>query len=1248
MKKKIPALLCALACVFSSVDFSVLKTEAVSQVNIYTLPNSKIINKALTKEDDEDLQFLSISNPLSFSAASNERESSQLIIQSSANLSNIEIITADMISDKNGKITKDNISVSFEHYLYLDPNKKGYWALSKKDGYYPDPLIPYNVAKAAGTNKLDTSNGKNQGIWFTLNIPEGTDPGTYSSNFTLKYKINNTVQSVTVPVKVNVFDFELPDETSGKSYFKDYRGVSKDRDKPVYKDMAGFDNINDYSYAVSDFLDDRKLSNGNTGATFWYVKNLDKDLDKLYNYVTDPMKKAPYYNLKTNWTKQTGDIRFSRYDYWNSDEKNAVLGMEHIMKGIVDKSIEKETDLLQYAYLYCPQTDEPGGNDPDANEKVLVNAKIFEDTKKAVYNYIEEKCGNSVIGKRLKSSLEDVIYLPTIAPASKNSSTLSKTMDSKPTNAYYTMLYDGLDAGKVITETFKDVYPDGYTEGALKKTYTVTVDSSFKVKSYCPLFNDFTENKINDFYPKDLNTTLNAANSSEYKMWWYSCMSHATASLAGYLITGNDGEIEKGKTFKGNSLSIARANKWQQYKLGISGELYWAVDEYDSIEESEDNGFCTTYDCFATTNPKQIENDGILIYPNYYYLTQRNVSSSNALALCNDPANTYFSSSVRLENLSEASDDYDYLVYAEELINELKYGGVNTNSYKNEIDRICSTLFDDCDYSDGKATSSNLNTARNDLAELIVEMKHIAEGTENMISADYTDRISFTPVSSWKTSNKAVSFKYKLNDKNYSRKNPYISVKLLADDGTEVSAAVPISFENTSSQNGMVTECEDGWKEYTLILNDLSPVSGSKGKETASGLVLSNPNFFEVKDITVSDVVDASNNKTVSLKLPSAVSDWSKGGAVVTFKMKALSKVSSSQSVSAYFTHQSPSKRTTNYCSINYYTGSSQYGKAVKLSDGWIKATLPLSEFSQGESGGISVSCDNLVFKSGGVKFAVSELEVTNEITGSSYKGKQTFQSSEGFFEPLANWHESGKVLSFDYYMTRTQTSSKNTAVLSLMQINGAWTRLNSYITIDLNAKTVKCDSKICGTVTDKKDGWYNISIPLDSIGINTKEGANANMTLNALHFKADSVYKSFAIDNISIVNGISNGKNQTIECKDIHTENWKNSGKKMSFEFLPAAGDSNNITFKFSLCESDWHRVIDPVSITVTSGSGKANYGTVTRLSDGWYRYTADLSAIGLNTSRLEKSNGSETVDILYIDKPSQIFEMRELKVRY
>lgn len=193
MKKRILACICALTCILSSTDLSVMKTEAASPVSFYVLPNTKILKKNET--DSSEMSALNYSNPLSFSAAANERESAQLLLQSSSNVSNIEIITSDLVSDKNDIITKDNVSAAFEHYIYLDPDSTGFWALNKKDGYYPDPLIPYNVAKAAGGNKLDVSKGKNQGIWFTLNVPKGTNPGIYSSNFTIKYTVNNSSQS---------------------------------------------------------------------------------------------------------------------------------------------------------------------------------------------------------------------------------------------------------------------------------------------------------------------------------------------------------------------------------------------------------------------------------------------------------------------------------------------------------------------------------------------------------------------------------------------------------------------------------------------------------------------------------------------------------------------------------------------------------------------------------------------------------------------------------------------------------------------------------------------------------------------------------------------------------------------------------------------------------------------------------------------------------------------------------------------
>ena len=172
----------------------------------------------------------------------------------------------------------------------------------------------------------------------------------------------------------------------------------------------------------------------------------------------------------------------------------------------------------------------------------------------------------------------------------------------------------------------------------------------------------------------------------------------------------------------GNSLAIVRANKWQQYKLGIEGELHWAVDCYS---DSNNKYLSNVWTDLSTA--KYIE--GLLVYPLYsLYTNTLGLSDAQANDELMQKYSDRFASSIRLENISESIDDYDYLCYANQLINKCRIieddldESVDLDSYVAKINKIYDTLFDDVNYDDN-VTSEKITKAKNDLAGIITSLQ---------------------------------------------------------------------------------------------------------------------------------------------------------------------------------------------------------------------------------------------------------------------------------------------------------------------------------------------------------------------------------------------------------------------------------------------------------------------------------------------------------------------------------------------
>ena len=146
---------------------------------------------------------------IKMNAAANEDEPAQII--SAANdeeVSSYEIEVVDLVSESGAKIEKKNIEVYSAYYNRIALSTVGY-----PSGWYPDILIRMKDRVDYGDNQI--AKNENQSIWFNVYVPKGTVAGEYKGEFLLT--INN--KEYKMPVNMNVYNFELPDETHVQSAF---------------------------------------------------------------------------------------------------------------------------------------------------------------------------------------------------------------------------------------------------------------------------------------------------------------------------------------------------------------------------------------------------------------------------------------------------------------------------------------------------------------------------------------------------------------------------------------------------------------------------------------------------------------------------------------------------------------------------------------------------------------------------------------------------------------------------------------------------------------------------------------------------------------------------------------------------------------------------------------------------------------------------------------------------------------------
>ncbi len=134
-----------------------------------------------------------------------ESESDQIIMNSSKDVKNYELVVSDLY-DKDGNVfSKNNISVYHQYYIEVyQKSRNGTGNIQEYPlGFYPDALIPQEYSIEYGENNFKKRN--NQGITVDFTTTSETKPGVYSGAFTLKVD----GKEVSIPVSVTVWDFDI-------------------------------------------------------------------------------------------------------------------------------------------------------------------------------------------------------------------------------------------------------------------------------------------------------------------------------------------------------------------------------------------------------------------------------------------------------------------------------------------------------------------------------------------------------------------------------------------------------------------------------------------------------------------------------------------------------------------------------------------------------------------------------------------------------------------------------------------------------------------------------------------------------------------------------------------------------------------------------------------------------------------------------------------------------------------------------
>ena len=609
---------------------------------------------------------------------------------------------------------------------------------------------------------------------------------------------------------------------------------------------------------------------------------------------------------------RSGEARLNRYPV-----KENGIGLEMVMKKIADRCVQDKFDYFQYAFIRLSQDDEADFQSFWENIRTLVNNYIWDETRNEVKNYVDSQTISTELKNSLQKSLDNIPYLNTVSLTEKQSD-----ISIEKSGNMSDLLYLGLEgiADKDVWNYYKDfcrtvyrkenefyeeyTYFTGETvdiendDGKITKqpvtsTHKIEIPMSFKLDAFCPPFSSFSASDEVKNKPSQLSQTLSSHQDNGTKFWWYSTLvSGRSASLAGYMINENHGTntaYTGASKLSMDSLAVARANKWQQFNLGILGELYWGVDafyfEYDpnnrnvhdkysiprashysyEVEDRDKDLICghkylkTDIGITATNGDDYTAGDGMLIYPvkqllkNVYGITDESKLDSMA-------ANYgYFLSSIRLENIGEANDDYDYLCFAKQLVNSKP----DYPEYRNRLNSIIQMVIKpgNVDYTDPELTNpSNLTRARNMLAALIEgRFGNIKEVTNDGVNNKFTAATDGVPiVKKWHTSNQVLCFDVCETD-TYQNSNGSrcVTISLMTSERQRLNKLIDINFAT-----GEIDKCEGatlvhkgaGWYTVQIPLNKVS-LNTTEG-EVANGDETLSEVYFDKRYVYRSFLVD--------------------------------------------------------------------------------------------------------------------------------------------------------------------------------------------------------------------------------------------------------------------------------------------------------------------------------------------------------------------------------------------------------
>ena len=273
--------------------------------------------------------------------AKNEFESAQIALRAvNKDLNDLKIQFSDLKSGKN-IISKNNLTYNPVGFIYVTSNRYGVF----QDGEHKISLyVPYLEKTESDwwgdilleTKDINIKSGDTLPIWITAYIPKDTASGEYTGTI----NVFGADEKIEIPIKINVYNFTIPDKGTIKTAFATMDGFLK----KFYKE-----NIDKARENHIDYLYNHRLNFDDiTRADFPKVEDLKKVDDKL-NYFT-------LINVAEKAKPEDDWVCFMELEAYNDEfisrftEKLDKIYPELVKAGLADKAYVYGFDERQAEY----------------------------------------------------------------------------------------------------------------------------------------------------------------------------------------------------------------------------------------------------------------------------------------------------------------------------------------------------------------------------------------------------------------------------------------------------------------------------------------------------------------------------------------------------------------------------------------------------------------------------------------------------------------------------------------------------------------------------------------------------------------------------------------------------------------------------------------------------------------------------------------------------------------------------------